>query len=298
MAAARPRPQRLERPFSQNGEREGRECPSEFGPAPEDSEDQLATRRAGARPGEEAAVAPATTRENEGGRGLGGIAALRVSPCRKDRGRARATREGSAGGERDRSGPSTPVPMPLSRLLLAVLKAMAEVHVIGQIVGATGFSESSLFCKWGVHTGAAWKLLSGVREGQTQVDTPQIGDMAYWSHPIDLHFATKGLQGWPRLHFQVWSQDSFGRCQLAGYGFCHVPSSPGTHQLDCPTWRPLGSWREQLARAFVGGGPQLLHGDAIYSGADRYRLHTAAGGTVHLDLGLLLRHFDRYGVEC
>lgn len=43
--------------------------------------------------------------------------------------------------------------------------------------------------------GAAWKLLSGVREGQTQVDTPQIGDMAYWSHPIDLHFATKGLQG-------------------------------------------------------------------------------------------------------
>uniref|UniRef100_F6VF72 B9 domain-containing protein 2 n=2 Tax=Equus TaxID=9789 RepID=F6VF72_HORSE len=145
---------------------------------------------------------------------------------------------------------------------------------------------------------AAWKLLSGVREGQTQVDTPQVGDMAYWSHPIDLHFATKGLQGWPRLHLQVWSQDSFGRCQLAGYGFCHVPSSPGTHQLDCPTWRPLGSWREQLARAFVGGGPQLLHGDAIYSGADRYRLHTAAGGTVHLELGLLLRHFDRYGVEC
>ncbi|ERE48774.1 transforming growth factor beta-1-like protein [Cricetulus griseus] len=175
---------------------------------------------------------------------------------------------------------------------------MAEVHVIGQILGATGFSESSLFCKWGIHTGAAWKLLSGVREGQTQVDTPQIGDMAYWSHPIDLHFATKGLQGWPRLHLQVWSQDSFGRCQLAGYGFCHVPSSPGTHQLDCPTWRPLGSWREQLARAFVGGGPQLLHADTIYSGADRYRLHTAAGGTVHLAIGLLLRHFDRYGVEC
>lgn len=96
----------------------------------------------------------------------------------------------------------------------------------------------------------------------------------------------------------MWSQDSFGRCQLAGYGFCHVPSSPGTHQLDCPTWRPLGSWREQLARAFVGGGPQLLHGDAIYSGADRYRLHTAAGGIVRLELGLLLRHFDRYGVEC
>ncbi|KAI4042878.1 B9 domain containing 2 [Homo sapiens] len=29
---------------------------------------------------------------------------------------------------------------------------MAEVHVIGQIIGASGFSESSLFCKWGIHT--------------------------------------------------------------------------------------------------------------------------------------------------
>uniref|UniRef100_A0A670Z0Y6 B9 domain-containing protein 2 n=1 Tax=Pseudonaja textilis TaxID=8673 RepID=A0A670Z0Y6_PSETE len=72
---------------------------------------------------------------------------------------------------------------------------MAEVHVIGQIVGASGFPSSSLFCKWGIHTGASWKLLSGLREGQTQVDHPQLGDTAYWCHPIDVHFATKGLQG-------------------------------------------------------------------------------------------------------
>lgn len=34
--------------------------------------------------------------------------------------------------------------------------------------------------------------------------------------------------GWPRLHLQVWSQDSFGRCQLAGYGFatCLVAQAP------------------------------------------------------------------------
>ena len=30
---------------------------------------------------------------------------------------------------------------------------MAEVHIIGQIVGAKGFPEASLFCKWGIHTG-------------------------------------------------------------------------------------------------------------------------------------------------
>ena len=30
---------------------------------------------------------------------------------------------------------------------------MAEVHIIGQIKGASGFPEHSLFCKWGIHMG-------------------------------------------------------------------------------------------------------------------------------------------------
>lgn len=174
---------------------------------------------------------------------------------------------------------------------------MGELHIIGQIVGASGFPESSLFCKWGVHTGGAWRLLSGLKEGQTQVDIPQIGDMAYWSHPIDLHYATKGLQGWPKLHLQVWHQDSFGRSQMYGYGYCHVPSSPGHHRISCVTWRPLGSWQEQLAQMFIGGGPQLRSPDLIYNGADRYRLNTEAMGTVELDLGIIMRHFDKYGVD-
>lgn len=172
-------------------------------------------------------------------------------------------------------------------------------------------------------SGGAWRLLSGLKEGQTQVDIPQIGEMSYWSHPIDLHYSTKGLQGlfnffklavvlsdcqltgfitfffsgWPKLHLQVWHQDSFGRCQLYGYGYCHVPSSPGQHRLQCVTWRPVGTWQEQLAQMFVGGGPQLRSPDLIYSGADRYRLHTEAMGTVELELCIILRHFERYGIE-
>jgi len=38
-------------------------------------------------------------------------------------------------------------------------------------------------------------VLAGLREGQTQVDHPLTEDFAFWSHPIDIHFATKGLQG-------------------------------------------------------------------------------------------------------
>ena len=72
---------------------------------------------------------------------------------------------------------------------------MAEVHVIGQIVGGSDFPEASVFCKWKIQMGSAWRVVEGDEEGQTQVDDPSDGPMANWCHPIDLHFATKGLQG-------------------------------------------------------------------------------------------------------
>ncbi|KAI0207975.1 B9 domain-containing protein 2 [Lamellibrachia satsuma] len=174
---------------------------------------------------------------------------------------------------------------------------MAEVHVIGQLVGGSGFPEHSLFCKWGVHTGSAWRVLAGLREGQTQVDLPQNGEFAYWAHPIDLHFSTKGLQGWPKIHLQVWHQDNFGRNEIYGYGFCHIPTSPGFHEIVCPTWCPTGTTDEQIKRMFIGGGPQLRNPDLIYSGADRYHLKTMAMGNVHLQIGVILRNFDKYGIE-
>ena len=69
---------------------------------------------------------------------------------------------------------------------------MAEVHVLGRLDGASGFPSSSLFCKWKVSFGGGWKLLAGQAQGQTQVDSPQLESFTHWSHPLDLHFATKG----------------------------------------------------------------------------------------------------------
>lgn len=46
--------------------------------------------------------------------------------------------------------------------------------------------------------GSGWEKVGGVKQGQTQVDTPTEAGLvprAEWSHPIDLHFATNGLQG-------------------------------------------------------------------------------------------------------
>jgi B9 domain-containing protein 2 len=129
---------------------------------------------------------------------------------------------------------------------------MAELHIIGQVVGASGFAGGSLFCKvgapisrrasspccprcsvgpassaltprplpppralqWGIQTGRSWELIEGQDEGQTQVDAPEDGGMAVWGHPVDAHYVCRGLSGWPKLHFQIWSQDMHGRNEL------------------------------------------------------------------------------------
>ena len=73
--------------------------------------------------------------------------------------------------------------------------------------------------------------------------------MALLAHPIDVHYAVKGIDGWPRLRLEVYGVDSYGRVELAGYGCCIVPTSAGTHELRCRTWRPCGSLREQFSSA-------------------------------------------------
>ncbi|KAF4529859.1 hypothetical protein B566_EDAN017680 [Ephemera danica] len=174
---------------------------------------------------------------------------------------------------------------------------MAEVHIIGQLIGAQGFPNLNLFCKWEIKCGGGWKVVSGLQEGQTQVDHPSFEEFAYWCHPIDIHFATKGIQGWPKVHLEVYQEDSYNRSELVGYGCCHIPSSAGTHQVTCATWRPLGSTRDRLRQYFVGGGPQLTNPDLVSSTRDRFRLTTETMGTVHLELTVILRNFTQHGIE-
>lgn len=84
---------------------------------------------------------------------------------------------------------------------------------------------------------------------------------------------------------------------IDGYGFCHIPTSPGFHELTCSTWRPTGTISQQIAAYFVGGGPQLKSEDLIHSSTDRYRLRTTAMGNVHLQLHVITRNFQNFGVE-
>lgn len=174
---------------------------------------------------------------------------------------------------------------------------MCELHVIGQIVGATEFEKKYLFCKWGIQAGNNWKIIEGLKEGQTQLDSPHDNEKAYWCHPLDIHFVTKGIQGWPKLYFQVWHQDSYGRDELCSYGFCHIPTSCGFHEVKVVTWKPIASFWDRVYQYFLGGSLQLKSPENIYHGLDRYKLQTAAMGIIHLEIYVISRNFHKYSVQ-
>jgi hypothetical protein len=55
--------------------------------------------------------------------------------------------------------------------------AAAELHLLGQLTGASGFPLSSLFCKFSIESGSNFRVLQGVVEGQTQCDQPNVGSL-------------------------------------------------------------------------------------------------------------------------
>mmetsp|Transcript_983 Transcript_983/g.1865 ORF Transcript_983/g.1865 Transcript_983/m.1865 type:complete len:188 (-) Transcript_983:55-618(-) len=180
---------------------------------------------------------------------------------------------------------------------------MAELHVVGCIEGGENFDEPALFCKWSVitddgrHDAKRWNLLEGVASGQTQVDIAKEGYMSVWSFPLDLHYSTTTIHGWPKFSCEVWAHDQFGRNLLAGYGFCHIPTTPGIYELSVCTWRPKPqSWLELVNGWFLGAYPQLKNPDVVWRQEDRYRLSTVASGQVRLRVSVLTMGFEKHGV--
>lgn len=179
---------------------------------------------------------------------------------------------------------------------------MAEVHLIGQILEATDFEDRSLFLKWTVNTGSNWRILEGYFEGQTQLSnvtgSSENGKHHCWSHPIDVHYVTRGLQGWPRFEFQVWGVDWLGKCNISAYGFVNVPTTPGLHQFECSTWRPVGDFRRRIIDYVTGYRMQLMDpSDILSNGMNRQVIQSLSMGTIKLELMVVLRGFEKYGVD-
>eukprot|EP00742_Colponemidia_sp_Colp-10_P006160 GILJ01006593.1.p1 GENE.GILJ01006593.1~~GILJ01006593.1.p1 ORF type:complete len:209 (+),score=16.32 GILJ01006593.1:50-676(+) len=176
----------------------------------------------------------------------------------------------------------------------------AEVHLLGQLVGAEGFGTTDgIFCEFHIETGEHWSLISlGAEHSQTQTSYPEHGEFAAWCHPFDLHYETNSVHGWPKLQLQVWKLDQFGRCDILSYGMCHLPSTAGSYNIVVPTWRPLGTTRDEVQAFFLGGVPQLKSLEPVSTASDlRCRLRTESSGNLHLQVDVILKNFSYHHIS-
>ena len=51
---------------------------------------------------------------------------------------------------------------------------MAELHIVGTLIGASDFPSPELTCKYTFQVGDEWKLIEGEESCQTQVDLPKV----------------------------------------------------------------------------------------------------------------------------
>lgn len=193
---------------------------------------------------------------------------------------------------------------------------MAELHIIGQITEASGFEDRSLFVKYTLNAGPCWKLLEGFSQSQTHLSTPPSSSSAMnsretneetnsieetihsFSHPIDVHYLTRALQGWPRLEFQVWGVDWLGKCNISAYGYMSLPSQPGRHELVCHTWRPVGDFGRRFIDYITGYRMHLVDpSEVISNGINRHAIQSQSMGTIKVELAIVLRGFEKYGVD-
>jgi len=187
--------------------------------------------------------------------------------------------------------------------LRTVADSIPEVHFIGDIRKGEGFNGSSITCKWSVDWGQTWSLLAGAQKGQSQYshasNSEENMSMFVWNHPVDLHFTTANMKGWPRIILQVWNLDNYGRTNLVGYGFSYLPMTAGMQVIEVKCWRPRGTMGEEIRSFFLGTSVHLARDSLIFDEAweNRHRLVTVSTGTVSINIATIVRHFDHHAVE-
>jgi B9 domain-containing protein 2 len=91
---------------------------------------------------------------------------------------------------------------------------------------------------------------------------------------------------------EVWRVDEHGRHNIYGYGTVALPMASGSHILQIPCWRPMGSWYDR----FIGANSELQYPDIVASSLSKYGLRTFSGCLVEVELDLIGRNFHLHGV--
>ncbi|KAL0227738.1 hypothetical protein RCL1_003881 [Eukaryota sp. TZLM3-RCL] len=173
---------------------------------------------------------------------------------------------------------------------------MAEVFVIGNLIGTLNVTGCYSSCHFSTHIGSNWELLEGHGEGRTQMAKLECGT-SYWYHPIDLHFVAHTIVDWPKLLLRVFTRDFTDTDGFAAYGVLVLPTHPGHYELKVPLWRPHGSFKQRVEATLLGGYPEYDKPEVILEDSSRSSITAISCGEVVVELNVAHKGFERQSVQ-
>lgn len=141
---------------------------------------------------------------------------------------------------------------------------MAEIHIIGQILHAIDFEQPNLFCKWSIQfgkfrklsfdwirneissnaKGSNWKQVEGYIEGQTATCRGRFNGRSSFAHPIDVHLSCRGIQGWPKIHVEVYAVNALSNCFPVGW--VSIIWNEWSNRIDLVSYKGLWSYNDMI----------------------------------------------------
>lgn len=66
--------------------------------------------------------------------------------------------------------------------------------------------------------GSNWKHVEGYIEGQTATCHGKFeNSYCSFAQPLDIHLASRGIQGWPKIHIEAYAVNGVKDCWPIGY---------------------------------------------------------------------------------
>ena len=174
-----------------------------------------------------------------------------------------------------------------------------EVYFIGQILGASNiYSKEGFFCDIQLESGDDWKLLScNSNTIQTHTSYADYDNYANFSHPFDLQYAIKSLNGWPKLICRIWKLDDTSKIDVYSYGCCILPNTSGHHEISFNTWILQGDLKSEILSYYINTKPKMNTVDPVSNNlSERKEILSRPGPVVHVSCDVLLRNFSFHSI--
>ena len=193
--------------------------------------------------------------------------------------------------------PSTSVPTPSNYFVLVVNGTICHAEFPGS---------GKLTCNYRFVYGPDWEvvrvtgenasLLSGMTQiaGRAGAHRP----IFTWNFPLEIAFKSTNPYGWPKLVMTVCAAKGKGDFPIVGYGWCHVPVSPGRYQNVIKLFKPRSSSTIQsILASITGKQPELINPATACSGEGREVMRTQSEGSVLVTFDIITKDMHQFGFE-